>query len=113
MSHIQSYRMQRIADQIQQELAQLIAQKAQDPRFHNISITGVTVSPDMKNAHIFISQLETTQVKQTLDALAKASGFFRYELAHSLNLRITPKLTFSYDNSLDRGRRLSDLINKT
>ncbi len=112
MSSASSHRMQRVADQIQRELAQLLTNKAHDPRFHTISITEVNVSPDMKNATVYISLLDNTQVKPTLAALKKAAGFFRSELAHAMNLRVTPKLKFAYDDSLDRGRHLADLLNE-
>ncbi len=105
-------RMTRVGDQIQRELAQLMRVKANDPRFHTITITAVQVSPDMANARVFISQLEQQQVAETLAALNSAAGFFRRELAHTLNLRITPRLRFVYDQSIERASRLSTLINQ-
>lgn len=104
-------RMQRIGDQIQRELAQLLILKTHDPRFHETSITSVDVSPDMANATIYVSVLKEDQIKETLDALIHAAGFFRRELAHSLNLRVTPKLHFVYDKSVAQANRLDDLIN--
>jgi len=102
--------MQRIADQIKRELAELLTSKANDPRFHTVSITGVDVSPDMANALIYVSQLEEAEIKSTLAALNKAAGFFRYHIAHTLNLRITPRLRFVFDESISRGSRISSLI---
>ncbi len=110
MSHSYS-RMLRVADQIQQELAELLRTKANDPRFYELTITGVNVSPDMNSATIFVSQLNEEHIDQTLAALNKASGFFRHHLAESLNLRITPRLHFVYDHSVSAGSRLSSLIN--
>lgn len=106
-------RMQRIADQIQRELAQLLHTKVSDPRFHTLSITAVDVSPDMMNANIYISQLNDQQMPETLAALNKAVGFFRRELAKALNLRITPRLHFIHDKSIQRGSHLSALIDST
>ncbi len=103
-------RMQRIADQIQRELAVLLNTKAHDPRFHTVSITAVDVSPDMANATVLVSQLNENHVKETLSALNKAAGFLRYELAHTLNLRVTPKLRFVYDESISRGQHIDRLI---
>lgn len=112
MPHTPSHRMQRIADQIQQELAQLLLVKVSDPRFHSVSITAVDVSPDMANATIFVSVFNTENSPEVLKALNNAAGFFRRELAQTLNLRITPRLRFVYDTSIAKGTRLAALINQ-
>lgn len=104
-------RMQRIGDQIQRELAQLVRTKVNDPRFQTLSITAVDVSPDMANATVLVSQLDEKQITETLAALNKAAGFFRRELAQALNLRVTPRIRFAYDKSIAHGVRLSALIN--
>jgi ribosome-binding factor A len=103
-------RMQRIGDQIQCELSQLLLIKTNDPRLHRLSITAVQVSPDMANATVFISEQSEKPVKETLSALNNAASFLRRELAHALNLRITPRLKFVYDKSILQANRLSDLI---
>ncbi len=103
--------MQRIGDEIQRELAELLLTKINDPRLNHLSITAVSVSPDMANATIFISTLDPDNIKEILGALKKASGFLRRELAHALNLRITPRLTFSYDKSILQATHLINLIN--
>lgn len=112
MPNATNHRMQRIADQIQRDLAQLLRTKVNDPRFHALTITAVNVAPDMANASVYISLLEEQHMQETLSALNKAAGFFRRELAHSLNLRITPRLRFIYDQSILRGNRLSTLIDQ-
>jgi ribosome-binding factor A len=104
--------MQRIADQVQQVLAQLLLLKASDPRFRTLSVTEVNVSPDMKNAQVFVSALDDEQTTDTLKALNRAAGFFRRELAQTLNLRTTPNLRFVYDTSIARGDRLASLLNQ-
>lgn len=112
MTPTSSYRMQRIGNQIQQTLAKLLTIKVHDPRLMGLSILEVEVSPDMSHATVFISQLSENQIPQTLTILNKAASFFRRELAHSLNLRITPKLKFKYDDSIVRGRQLTDLMDR-
>jgi ribosome-binding factor A len=104
-------RMQRIGDQIQRELAQLLIAKVNDLRLHDLSITAVRVSPDMANATIYVSVLDQKNLPDALVALKHASGFLRRELAHSLNLRVTPRLQFVYDESLLKADRLTRLIN--
>lgn len=108
MSH---NRMQRIGDEIQHHLAQLLLTKIHDPRLNNVSITAVSVSPDMANATILISALDEKQIEEILTALNKAAGFFRKELARSLNFRITPRLKFAHDKSILRANHLINLIN--
>lgn len=110
MSHAYS-RMSRIGDQIQRELAEFLTTRAHDPRFHEVTIVGVDVAPDMASAVIFVSVL-SEEYRQTLTALNKAAGFFRHHLAQELDLRITPRLKFVYDESLSRGNRISQLINE-
>ncbi len=102
--------MQRIGDEIQRELAQLLITKINDPRLHHLSITAVSVSPDMANATILISTLDDEKIKEVLSVLNKASAFLRRELAHSLNLRVTPRLKFSHDKSILQAYRLISLI---
>lgn len=102
--------MQRIAEQMQHELALLLTTKAHDPRFSEVVITAVKVAPDMANATVLISQLDEASGKQTVRALNKAAGFFRTALAKSLNLRSTPKLHFAFDETISRGNRIQTLI---
>lgn len=102
--------MQRIGDEIQRELAQLLLTKTNDPRFQPLSITAVDVSPDMANATVLVTTLDAQNIKETLAALNHAAGFFRRALAHALNLRITPKLHFTYDKSILHANHLAALI---
>jgi ribosome-binding factor A len=102
--------MQRIGDEIQRELAQLLHTKTNDPRLHSLSITAVQVSPDMANATVLISTLQEDNLKETLAALSHASGFFRRALAHALNLRVTPRLHFAHDKSISQANRLAALL---
>lgn len=105
-----AFHIQRVADQIQHSLSELLRTKANDPRFSQTTVTKVLLAPDMANATICISVLNETHANETLKALNKAQGFFRTKLAHSLNLRVTPKLHFVYDDSICHGSHLSKLI---
>lgn len=125
-----SPRVQRVADQIQRELATLIQLEVKDPRVGMVSITGVDVSKDLAYAKVFITVLNTLsddreintstlsepgeldklEIEENLKALSKASGFLRTMLAKRLSIRSVPKLEFHYDNSIERGQHLSSLI---
>lgn len=104
-------RTDRIAEQIQRELAQLIRLEVKDPRVHLVTITGVEVTRDYAHAKIFYTTLDGESA-DLLKGLERTSGFLRSRLASSLKLRITPQLHFVYDASVERGAHLSQLIDR-
>lgn len=104
-------RIQRIADLIQTALAEILQREAEDMHFGMVTVTSVNVSQDLSYAKVFVSILDDTKVKETIDTLNEASKFLRYELAHAVKLRVTPELKFVYDDSIVRGNRISSLIN--
>jgi ribosome-binding factor A len=103
-------RSDRLASQIQRELASLIQSGLKDPRLAMPSILEVQVSKDLSHARVFFSVLSAADATDCLQALNRASGFLQHELGKSLKTRITPKLSFVYDDTDIRGRELSDLI---
>lgn len=125
-----SPRVQRVADQIQRELATLIQMEVNDPRVGMVSVTGVEVSRDIAHAKVFVTVLNTLtddsqinestlsepgdldklEIKENIEALNKAAGFLRSLLAKRLSTRSVPKLRFYYDASIARGQQLSSLI---
>jgi ribosome-binding factor A len=106
-------RSRRIAEQIQRELAELIRLELKDPRVGMITLTDVEVTQDYEHAKIFFTSLgEPSQADATLRGLQHAAGFLRSQLAHRLLLRTIPQLHFVYDTSVERGVRLSRLIDE-
>ncbi len=106
-------RPRRIADQIQRDLADLIRAELKDPRVGMITLTGVEVSNDYRHAKIFFTTLGGPEVvSQSQQGLQRASGFLRSHLAGGLKLRIVPELHFVHDESVERGMRLSKLIDE-
>ena len=106
-------RAERVSDAVQQELAVLIREGVRDPRVGMVSVTDVEVSRDLAYAKIHVTFLgERTQeeIDEAMSALNGASGYLRKLLASSIKLRITPKLTFLFDESGRRGQHLSALI---
>jgi len=106
-------RPQRVAEQIQRELAMLIQQEMKDPRVGMVTVSAVEVSRDLAYATIFVTFLgkdDPEEIKKALAALQHASGFLRSQLGRIIRMRLTPHLTFKYDESLVRGRQLSSLI---
>lgn len=106
-----SNRLGRIGDEICQELATLIRGELRDPRLGMVSVVGARVSRDLSHADIYVTVLGA-EVKDSVAALNHASGFLRTLLAKNINLRSTPRLRFIYDESVERGRMLSALIDE-
>ncbi|UCD22487.1 MAG: 30S ribosome-binding factor RbfA [Chloroflexota bacterium] len=108
-----SRRSERTSKLIQREISGLLEREVNDPRLSKlISVTEVTLSPDLKHAKIFVSTLgdEMDNKAEMLAGFNKASGFLRRELASHLKLRYTPQLSFHYDDSIERGARLLKLM---
>ncbi|SFI72604.1 30S ribosome-binding factor RbfA [Nitrosomonas sp. Nm34] len=106
-------RTQRIADQIQRELAVLIETEVKDPRVGRITITGVEVTRDYSHAKIYYTTLSNKEDKVAIEeGLQHASGFLRSQLSSRIRLRVIPQLHFIYDESVERGLYLSQLIDK-
>ena len=106
-----SQRLRHVADQIQRELSGLLRAELKDPRVGMITLTGVEVSPDLAHAKVFLTTLgDTEALARTETGLRRAAGFLRSELGHRLKLRVTPELRFVHDVSIERGVRLSRLI---
>jgi ribosome-binding factor A len=104
-------RLGRIGDQIQKDLAELIRTEVKDPRVGMITLTGVEISSDHHHAKVFFTTLGGSEsVAKAQSGLLHASGFLRSQLAKGLKLRIVPELHFIYDESVERGVRLSRLI---
>jgi ribosome-binding factor A len=103
-------RPQRLGDLIQREVSDLIRLEVRDPRVGMITITSVDVSPDMSHAKVFFTILEKQKLQDTLDGLKRSAGFLRSQLARRLKIYTTPELRFEYDESVERGDRLSRLI---
>ncbi|MBI5435911.1 MAG: 30S ribosome-binding factor RbfA [Nitrosomonadales bacterium] len=104
-------RTDRIAEQIQRELAELVRLEVKDPRVRLVTLTGVEVARDYSHAKVFYTTLEGANDK-VQQGLEHASGFLRSQLAHIMKLRITPQLHFVYDESVERGIHLSQLIDQ-
>jgi ribosome-binding factor A len=105
-----SGRPQKLGDLIQREVSDLIRLEVRDPRVGMITITSVDVSPDMTHAKIFFTVLEKDKLQDTLEGLKRSAGFLRAQLASRVQMYTTPELRFVYDESVERGDRLSRLI---
>lgn len=110
-------RTQRIGDQMQRELSQLIQREIKDPRIGLVTVTAVEVSRDLSNAKVFVTVLgreadDSSAVEQSRKILQDAAGFLRMQLGKAMQLRTVPQLRFHYDASIRRGVELSALIER-
>ena len=105
------YRRERINDAVAKELA-ISLRELRDPRIVGgfVSITRAEVAPDLKFARIYFSTMGDE--KEVAAALKKATGYFRRHLATTLNLRVTPELSFYSDHSIEHGARIAELLRK-
>ncbi|GGI82798.1 ribosome-binding factor A [Shewanella hanedai] len=107
-------RTRRIAQQLQQELAQVLQRDIKDPRIGMVTVNDVEVSRDLSYAKVFVTFFEEDNkiVEEKLEALTTASGYVRSLVAGRMKLRVMPELRFVYDASLVEGMRMSNLVTR-
>jgi len=104
-------RTRRVGEQIQRELAMLLQRDFKDPRVQWVTVSAVHVTRDFAHAKVFVTVLNKSEdIKQELDILNQAQRFFRHELGKRMRLRTIPQLHFVYDESIERGSKLTRLI---
>lgn len=108
-----SRRQRRVNGLLSEELSELLRRKVKDPRLEGLTVVAVETSPDLKRAHVYISSLGSQEERQeALRGLQGAGGFLRRELAVRLSLRCIPEIFFHLDDSLERGQRIADLLQR-
>ena len=107
-----SNRINRINEEIQKELSALL-RTVKDPRVQDtmISITRVETTPDLRYTKVYVSFLQEERVKDAMAGLKSAAGYLRRQLGHNLQLRYSPEIVWSEDDSISYGARMLKLIN--
>ena len=101
----------RVGERIREELSLLLLRKVNDPGLAPVTVTDVSVTPDLRIAHVNYSALVPKEERPAVaKALRRSSGFLRRELGHLLGLRYAPELQFHYDDSFDRGARIDAIL---
>ena len=104
-------RIGRIDEEYKKVLSQIIGYELKNPNVTGlISVTKVKVTPDLKYAKVYVSILNSKNIKETMEGLKKSSGFIRTELAKRVNLRNTPELTFEIDDSIEYGAKIDSIL---
>jgi ribosome-binding factor A len=109
-----SHRIEQVGNLIRDEISVLLRREVKDPRLSSmVSINEVCVSPDFRYAKVYVSSLGPDALKKdTISGLAAASGFLRNQLAKNLRLRRVPELIFEWDESMEHGARVLQLIDE-
>ncbi len=103
-------RMRRVNESVREVVAEGIGE-LKDPRIGLVTVTGVRVTPDLQEATVFISTLGNERKRRAaLEGLASAHGVLQARINRELSLRRTPQLTFAYDDAVERGVRMTKLI---
>lgn len=107
-------RMRRVDEAVRAVLSDAIATDLKDPRVGFVTVTGVKTSPDLRHARVYVSVLGDDQAREaSLDGLRSAQGFLQGALASELKLKHTPTLMFDYDESVDHGMRITQLLEES
>ena len=107
-------RLERLGEQIRQEISALLVSGLRDPRIGFSTITEVRVTPDLRHARISVSVLGSADAQEeTLKGFRAAAAYIRRELAHRINIRRMPELEFTLDTSAERAARIDELLRQT
>jgi ribosome-binding factor A len=109
-----SRRIERLNEQLREEISDLLLRQVKDPRLGVfITVTQVSVSPDLSQAKVYVSVMGSAEEKQgALKGLDAASAFIRHELGQRLSLRRIPRLVFRHDDSIEQGAHVLDLLDE-
>jgi ribosome-binding factor A len=108
---MRSSRMRRVDEAVRAVLSAAISKDLKDPRVGFVTVTGVKTSPDLRHAVVYVSVLGDEPTREaSIEGLRSAHGYLQRRVGTELTLKHTPSLTFEYDDSIDRGMRISHLI---
>ncbi len=104
-------RFERINEELKKEISHIISYELNNPNVTGlISVTKAKITPDLKYAKVYVSILNSKNIKETLAGLKKSSGYIRTEIAKRINLRITPELIFELDDSMEYGAKIDSIL---
>lgn len=104
-------RQRRVAELIKAEVSHILQHEVSDPRIGFVTVTDVEVTPDLREARVYISVLgDPDRAKESLAGLQSAAKYIRGLLGRRVDLRVVPQLSFSLDRSLERGARVLELL---
>ena len=104
-------RLGRINEELMKAISHIITYELKNPDVTGmISVTRCKVTPDLKYAKVYVSLLNSKNVEKTMQGLKNSAGFIRSQVAKKVNLRITPELVFEYDDSIEHGEKIDNIL---
>lgn len=104
-------RLGRVNEELMKSLSHIITYELKNPDVTGmISVTRVKVTPDLKYAKVYVSLLNSKDIEKTMQGLRNSAGFMRSQVAKAVNLRITPELVFEYDDSIEHGEKIDNIL---
>jgi ribosome-binding factor A len=104
-------RMRRVNEAVREVVSVRIAEGLRDPRIGFVTVTSVDTSPDLRQARVYVSVLGNPEEREaTMAGLESAHGVLQQSVARELRLKHTPTLQFVFDESIERGMRISELL---
>ena len=106
-------RMNKVDEELKKEISSIISLELKNPHLTGlISVSKVKTSPDLKYARVYVTMINEKDKKENLRVLKQSSGFIRSLIAKRINMRYTPELVFEFDDSIEYGARIDEIINK-
>lgn len=104
-------RLNRINEELKKEISNVLTFELKNPYVTGLlSVTRAKITPDFKYAKIYISVLNSKDVEKTMQGLKESAGFIRSQIAKTINLRVTPELSFELDDSVEYGMRIDNIL---
>lgn len=104
-------RLGRVNEELMKAISHIITYELKNPDVTGmISVTRVKATPDLKYAKVYVSILNPKSVEETMKGLKESAGFIRSQVAKTVNLRITPELVFEYDDSIEHGEKIDNIL---
>ena len=113
MQKSNSYKLERVNEELKRELSNIINYELKNSKVTGIiSVTKVSVTPDLRYARVWITALNCKNKKETLLGLKQSAGFIRSSIAKKVNMRITPEFVFEFDESIEYGVRIDSILHE-
>jgi ribosome-binding factor A len=110
---VSGHRRERVAEEMREQIAQLVARQLKDPRIGFVTVTRVEVTADFAHAKVFVSVLgDEKQRRDSLAGLERAAGFVRREVGRRMRMRVLPEIHFVYDKGVDATDRVARLLDE-
>ena len=111
---VHGHRVERLAEQIHEDVAEMVAGELKDPRIGLATVTRVELSPDLRHARLLVSVMGDEEAKaESVEGLSSAAGYVRRELGRRLGLRHTPEVLFVLDRGLEEQEKVENLLKES